>query len=574
MKKNPFKILLSEPKRFANQRKPGERPKKEMAKTEFSICFCQNRHPFFAKGRQADRKLKCPDPWCDAMVDNTDFVTQATGANAAAQIIDNSKKDEKQSKDISPIIRALLQLLGYLTMLLGHTDTSGKQVSSLWKETKDKFLLLSKVVMMKEEPLCVALHEWLCGLPQWFNKTFPNELDNVDSQSIEKFERAVEKDYSQFFNKFKNSSSLRKVLSASDSTREIDYKIKEEDDATSQPILQLFLVTRIVSFTSVLYKFYNNPELTRQYPLLFHTLKLINDLEYVKCLPGIGQWTKYCHLQFSGRLRQEECKVRTIDSIINDCDHTKYKQFWKQLVKCWERFKERTQDFQTVYLDCCTLRIDTPGKLIVEIAEILQEINNNFLQSAHSYCKKVSIREEQKMEDDDILLTTEPVSADKMIISKSLFEISNRDIVCIDKAMVNKIISAWHCPTLECGHDYDDDSNERIDFQSIESEIYNRAILGRHVIDISIPMFQYADELTVESHLESLELRYPDLKNHISTPDEWENIQSIFSDPQDKRDAAQILCQVIVLLNRADKINLLAHLYKSIIFLLHKNKKY
>ncbi|ETN98968.1 hypothetical protein RFI_38520, partial [Reticulomyxa filosa] len=181
--------------------------------------------------------------------------------------------------------------------------------------------------------------------------------------------------------------------------------------------------------------------------------------------------------------------------------------------------------------------------------------------SVHSYCRKTPMRKEQRTKNDSTTETKNAVSSNQTIISKSLFEISNQDIVCVSNTMVNKIINTWHCPTLEYGHEYDDDSNERIDFQSIEDEIYNKAILGRHIIDLTIPMFQYADELTIESYLKSLENRYPDLKNHSSTSDEWESIQSIFSDPQDKQDAVQILCQVIVLLNRADKINLLVHFF-------------
>ncbi|ETO19939.1 hypothetical protein RFI_17282, partial [Reticulomyxa filosa] len=310
-------------------------------------------------------------------------------------------------------------------------------------------------------------------------------------------------------------------------------------------------------------KFYNNPELPKQYPLLFHTLKSINNLEYVKYLTGIGQWTKHCHLQFSGIFTKKECKTKTITSIINDGNNAKYKIFWQQLVKCWNRFNDHTpgvsqlsQNPKDVHLDYCVLQTSTPGRLIVNIIEILQKINNNFLQSVHSYCRKAPMRKEQRTKNDSTTETKNAVSSNQTIVSKSLFEISNRDIVCVSNTMVNKIINTWHCPTLEYGHNYDDDSNERIDLQSIEDEIYNKAILGRHIIDLTIPMFQYADELTTESYLKSLENRYPDLKNHSSTSNEWESIQSIFSDPQDKQDAVQILCQVIVLLNRADKINL------------------
>ncbi|ETO05782.1 hypothetical protein RFI_31613 [Reticulomyxa filosa] len=196
---------------------------------------------FFVKEYQANRKvLKCPDPWCGIMIGSTDPTTQTTGANAAAQIVNKcvrncgisqniyelqkkfcmyniincSEKDETQNEEISPVICTLLQLLSHLTMLLGDIGTSEVRVPSLWKKIKGIFLLLSKITKMKEGPLCRALHDWFCELPQWFNKVYINELDKVDSQSIEKFERDIEKNYSQFFNKAKKSSSMQKIFTS------------------------------------------------------------------------------------------------------------------------------------------------------------------------------------------------------------------------------------------------------------------------------------------------------------------------------------------------------------------------
>ncbi|ETO11385.1 hypothetical protein RFI_25987, partial [Reticulomyxa filosa] len=243
MKKNPFKFLLNEPKEFEKQRKPGERLKTEATKTTFITCYCRNRHPFFVKEYQPNRKvLKCPDPWCDTMIDNTEPMIEE---KADIQIANSNEKDEKQIEEISPITCTLLLLLNSLTMLLRNISNSKGQESSLWKETKGRFLLLSKMTIIKEELLCVALHDWFCGLPQWLNKTYPHEMDEVNSQSIEKFEKDIETHYLQFLNKFKKSNSVQKALLSPAPTEEIDREIKEEHSPTNSSIPQLFLVTRI-----------------------------------------------------------------------------------------------------------------------------------------------------------------------------------------------------------------------------------------------------------------------------------------------------------------------------------------
>ncbi|ETO02387.1 hypothetical protein RFI_35050 [Reticulomyxa filosa] len=341
---NPFKVLLNEPEKFINQRKPGERLKKETIKTSFTICYCRNQHPFFVKESQIDHKaLKCPDPWCGFMIDcinsNSKKIT----------IINGVDEDEKQNEEVSPMIYTLLQFLSHLTILLRDISISRERASDIRKETKHRFLLLSKMTEMKEEILCMALHDLLCEFPQWFNKTYPNELDQIDSQIVDKFERKIEQNYSQFFIDFKKSIFIRRN---SVSTSEIDQKIKEKKIMANSSIPQLFLVARIVSSENLLYKFYNNPELPKQYPLLFHTLKSIDDLEYVKCLTGIGQWTKHCHLQFSGILTKKECETKTITSIINDGNNTKYKIFWQQLVKCWNSYLKISKMYILIIVFC------------------------------------------------------------------------------------------------------------------------------------------------------------------------------------------------------------------------------
>ncbi|ETO07032.1 hypothetical protein RFI_30361 [Reticulomyxa filosa] len=568
-KNNPFNVLLTDFKKFENERKPGEQPENKAQDTEFVIRYCSNGHPFLVKKSQSYcKEIKCPDLWCNARIGKTETIPDTQAAieyvnkeksfllvcfeTAKKKKQFEKKEDAKQITTVSPLICTLLQLLGRLILLLRDVDKLRKNEICLWKEAKQKFLLLSKMTEMEEEQLCMALHEWLCDFPQWLNKTYPNELIKVDLQSMNQFESKIEEQYSQFFKHYKASHFSQKAQITSNIT---DDEIKEELISSNRPISQMFLEIRLISSTDLLCKFYSKPELARAYPSLFNMLKSIDDLEYVKCLPGIGQWMKYCHVQFSGKLTQEQHKEKNVSNVITGLSNIKFKKFWNQFVKGWNRFNGQrlniesttvdipilSQDPKHVPLNYCTSRIDKPGRFIVAIIEMLQDINNNFLQSVHSHRGRSIEDEEKKTENND---TT-------MVISKSLFDISNQDIVCMDKAMLDKIIRSWYYPTSE----YEQDIDQQVDLQSIENEVYDKAILDRHLINISIPLFQCSDEMTIDSYLESLERFYPEIKNHAYNSDEWEIIRSLFSDPQERQNTAQILGQVIVLLVRhVDKI--------------------
>ncbi|ETO00640.1 hypothetical protein RFI_36800, partial [Reticulomyxa filosa] len=218
--------------------------------------------------------------------------------------------------------------------------------------------------------------------------------------------------YSQFFKHYKASHFSQKIQSTSNI---LDYETKEEQTSSDRFISQMFLEIRLVSSTDLLYKFYNKPELVSAYPLLFNLLKSIDDIEYVKCLSGIGQWMKHCYMQFSGKLTQKQHNETTVSSVINDRNNTKLKKHWNQFVKGWNRFSDRKLNIEStamtvptlsqnptyVFLDHCTSRTDMPGRYIVAIVEMLQDINNNFLQSVHSHRRRSIKDEEKKTENND-----------------------------------------------------------------------------------------------------------------------------------------------------------------------------
>ncbi|ETO03049.1 hypothetical protein RFI_34361, partial [Reticulomyxa filosa] len=304
---------------------------------------------------------------------------------------------------VSPLICTLLQLLSCLTLLLKDIDKSEGWIFCLWKEAKEKFLLLSKMTEMNEEQLCMALHEWLCEFPRWFNKMYPNELNKVDLQSINQFENKMEEQYSKFFKHYKASHFSQKIQSTSNI---LDYETKEEHTSSDHSMSQMFLEIRLVSFTDLLYKFYNKPELAKAYPLLFGLLKSIGDIEYVKCLSGIGQWMKHCHMQFSGKLTQKQHNEMTVSSVINNCNDIRIRACWDQFIEGWNRLTSQTTATIPVLstnskLDYCTVRKDTPGRYTVAMIEILQDINNNFLQSVRSYCRRLIKDKEKKTENND-----------------------------------------------------------------------------------------------------------------------------------------------------------------------------
>ncbi|ETN99487.1 hypothetical protein RFI_37983 [Reticulomyxa filosa] len=351
---NPFKVLLTDSNKFKRERKPGEQPENKTQEIDFVIRYCSNGHSFFVKKCQSYHKeIKCPDPWCNALIKKVDTTPNT---QTVIEYVDTAKRfffcfnsenkeDTQQATTVSPLICTLLQLLSCLTLLLRDVGEPQESVFCVWKKAKETFLLLSKMTEMTEEQLCMALHEWLCEFPQWFNKTYPNELSKVNLQSINQFESKIDEKYSQFFKYYKASRFSQKTKSTLSIT---DYEVKEEHTLSDRSISQMFLEIRLVSSTDLLYKFYNKPELVSAYPLLFNLLKSIDDLEYIKCLPDIGQWMKHCHIQFSGKLTQKQHNEMTVSSVINDCSNTKLEKHWHQFVKGWNRFNDRKLDIESI----------------------------------------------------------------------------------------------------------------------------------------------------------------------------------------------------------------------------------
>ncbi|ETO03103.1 hypothetical protein RFI_34308, partial [Reticulomyxa filosa] len=147
-----------------------------------------------------------------------------------------------------------------------------------------------------------------------------------------------------------------------------------------------------------------------------------------------------------------------------------------------------------------------------------------------------------------------------IVISKSLFDITNQDIICIDKEKIDDIIRSWYCPTLKYKQNYRD---EWIDFKSIENEIYDCAIFGRHEINISVAVFEYANELTIQNILDNLDRCYPSFKKCTFNSNELEFVQSFFDDPHQAQHVLEITYQIIVMMDRnISDLNMDEHLSK------------
>ncbi|ETO05064.1 hypothetical protein RFI_32332 [Reticulomyxa filosa] len=486
--------------------------------------------------------------------------------------------EEDENKEISPVIYTLLQLLSNLTLLLRDiscmenctelgillNEEKTKVTNYLWRNAKIKFEQLSQMTELNEEQLCVALHCWMSKFPQWWNEAYPDQLESSDYQNVLDFERRIGSYYSPFFIKFKNLYNEIKIPIESKEMNKILCEIKESqllDDESfkRQHIPHLFLVTRHLSASNLTNQFYNDTELQHRYPLLFHTLKWIDKLECVKLLPSIAQWMKYCHMEYSGKLTKYQIQKIFADDIIRDsCKETNLIQMWEDFVKCWNTFAGQTIETKWGNFDkpiplekaaivYSIAHPDNPDLRVVAMIETLQSIHNDFLQNVHSKSNIRPNQEERKMHDNSVYNNNNDV------ISKSLFDITPLDVISIDENTLNAIIQSCYYPTFNYGNKKDD---QQIGFQFIENEIYNQTFRG-HKIDISIPLFEFADELTIKHCLETLERYHPDIKNAYFDANELESVQALFDDPQQIQHAFEILSQLVVLLSHdIHKINL------------------
>ncbi|ETO01346.1 hypothetical protein RFI_36093, partial [Reticulomyxa filosa] len=502
MTANPFTILLNNPDQYENQRMPGEPAKDENVKiSTFSLHHCRNGHALLMKRRGTVRRVtKCSDPWCSAKIDEPELLTIQSDIDNSYVFFfytvysmnyccyslfflkrhnPNVDFDLKSQIDVSPVICELLQLLNFLTLLLravSEPETLDKlpqypkySNAALWKLAQQKFMSLCKMAELNEEQLSMALHRWFCEFGRWYNQTGPETVQVVIPSVIHNFEKMLENEYISFFN---TPEILESTFVYDSEISHIIHEKKEEKISPNESFIRnLFLVTRQMSSEELLFKLYNNLKLANKYPLLFNTLKIYNKLKCVKYLSSIGQWMKYCYMEYSGRLTHRECQNTTMNIIISNCRDMKAIQEWQKFKQCWNMFVD-----ERVTVGSTEIKIP---KLSNDDKEV--NIQNNLLKSIGSYKRKSSSsNNENKQEEKGEQKYGN--NSTSIIFSKSLFNISNQDIICIDKETIDDIIRSWYCPTLEYGQDY---RKEWIDFESIENEIYDRAIFGRREINIS-----------------------------------------------------------------------------------------
>ncbi|ETO02983.1 hypothetical protein RFI_34426 [Reticulomyxa filosa] len=564
--KNPFKLLLLHPEKFETVSAPGRASQQKVKHiSTFVLGYCSNGHNSFLSSRQYfETAARCGDPWCNQII--AEASANESKATELDSTMENKEEREKEIKEVSPVICTLLQLLNFLTLLLRDVSCANGcpklekilkiQMDDitpyLWKSAHAKFKRLSRIIELNDEQLCVALHCWISKFPQWLNEEYPDQFEKNDFYDILDFEMRVESHYATFFNKFKHLYDDIQLPTNSNEMHKILYDMKENNNTDNsfkkQYIPHLFLITHRLSVSKLTNQFYYDPELQNRYPLLFHTLKWIDKLGCVKLLPSIAQWIKYCYTQYSGKLTKYQAKRKYVcDVIQNSCKDNDLSQLWKAFTKYWTVFARETletkldpvnmplpSDIQKCTIAYSVARPEKQYFTIVAMIEMSQAIQNVFLQKF----KLWSNQEENKMEENDI--------CSNKVVSKSLFDITPLDVISIDKKTLNTIIQSYYCPTLKYGNKT---AEQQIDFQSIENEIYHRAIRGRHKIDISIPMFEFADELTIEHCLEMLERCHPNVRDTNFDANEVEAVQNLLNDPHQKQHAFEILSQLVVLLS-------------------------
>ncbi|ETN98243.1 hypothetical protein RFI_39267, partial [Reticulomyxa filosa] len=158
-------------------------------------------------------------------------------------------------------------------ILIKLLQRSNNITEILWRRAKQQFITLCKMTELNEEQLSMALHHWFCEFGRWYNQTGPETLQVVTPNIINDFEKKIENEYISYFSK---PEILKATLDYdSEISHIIDEKREEKvslnDNESS--IHNLFLVTRRMSSEELLFKFYNNTELTNKYPLLFNILK-------------------------------------------------------------------------------------------------------------------------------------------------------------------------------------------------------------------------------------------------------------------------------------------------------------
>ncbi|ETO21436.1 hypothetical protein RFI_15769 [Reticulomyxa filosa] len=520
-----------------------------------------------------------------------------------------------QIRKIDEVVCTLLRLLIHLPLLIRNGSCAkncpelakllNKQEKTemtefLWKQAKGNLKLLMKVTNLNEEEICFGLHSLLDDLPATFNQWYPQGFEKIDdANGIYQMETKFNMKYGSYFaNKLtflrlRNKSVIDVKKNQEQERRDLFSEIEEtkqlEESYKQEFLPHLFLVTKQVQIEDLIQRFRNDHSLGLKCPLLGSILLANTDLLWnVRYLVDIGAWMRYLYVHYFGKISQAAFQQHSIEKIFQDLEKKKkdpsnkwvtpsqieiYRQSWNNFKQCWnnlaqKRIQNECQSFilpslgdKPISPELCVARDSGDGLMIVKIIELLQSVNNEFLEKVLTKQKAIDQPgdhkdDEQKYPNEqehnpNALLPSSSSSA-SFAVNKSLFDISDKDIIAIDKDKVMEIIRLWSVPVLEYGC-VNGNIDEYLDLEAIENEIFNQFVSNRRILAISTPFFQFSNELGIENSLALIEANNPELKIDLLDDDLWNTFLASTRSPMEGQKALELLSQTISFLHQCVK---------------------
>ncbi|ETO25837.1 hypothetical protein RFI_11300, partial [Reticulomyxa filosa] len=251
-----------------------------------------------------------------------------------------------------------------------------------------------------------------------------------------------------------------------------------------------------------------------------------------------------------------------------------YQQLWSGFKTCWNTLANRKikndcksfvipklHDDNSIILEFSAAQNNENGLIIVKIIQLLQDAHNAFLEDVTMESKMHANNEEKYGEKD------EDSNQKVMAKNKSLFDIHENDIVCLDKDQVTEIIRQWSLPSLKYGN-ITQTQNNVLDLSAIENEIAYRFIKNREILEIGIPFLQFSNQLNIKNCVAIIEENNKELKKEsIDQPLLKTFLTSLKSQSEMQR-TLEILNEVLVFVSQNIKtIDLLSRNHQIFSFL-------
>ncbi|ETO27922.1 hypothetical protein RFI_09210, partial [Reticulomyxa filosa] len=127
---------------------------------------------------------------------------------------------------------------------------------------------------------------------------------------------------------------------------------------------------------------------------------------------------------------------------------------------------------------------------------------------------------------------------------KCSYDITEKDILCFDKIHCNDITQQRSILTLQYNQS---NKSKCFSLASIENDIYHTFVHGREPIIIVIPLFEYRNDLDIQSCIATIETRYEDFK-YAQFQSFWDKLNLSAASSLKKQKALGMLNDVIVYL--------------------------